>query len=369
MEYADIFGIPFDFTAKPTIATPAPPHETIIVKAVRPERDHLEIRFPKVQGYRVELPEEELEAEFNDDHRLVLTPEMVGATKTHNAGIIGEGVELNVQHLNKARHSTLIMGLTSHLIHHHWREQGSHAPCGLFGQMKRIVRQWLENYLECKGGTYPAQLMYRELANMACERITKGITAKELGKGRQIKAILDPFNPTGSTAHVRFNTSRPSNQRWETSGINNTPKNHINWVILDSSWESEFCRVAESHPKVLSYTKNHNLGFEIPYRLGSSDRTYLPDFIVQIDDGHGKNNPLNLIVEIKGYRREDAKEKKLTMDTYWIPGINHLGTWGRWAFSEFCDVYEMQNDFSKRVETRFNKMVNAVTAKATTQEY
>ena len=57
------------------------------------------------------------------------------------------------------------------------------------------------------------------------------------------------------------------------------------------------------------------------------------------------------------------------MDTYWIPGINHLGTWGRWAFSEFCDVYEMQNDFSKRVETRFNKMVNAVTAKATTQEY
>ena len=369
VEYADIFGIPFDFTAKPTIATPAPPRETIIVKAVRPERDHLEIRFPKVQGYRVELPEEELEAEFNDDHRLVLTPEMVGATKTHNAGIIGEGVELNVQHLNKARHSTLIMGLTSHLIHHHWREQGSHAPCGLFGQMKRIVRQWLENYLECKGGTYPAQLMYRELANMACERITKGITAKELGKGRQIKAILDPFNPTGSTAHVRFNTSRPSNQRWETSGINNAPKNHVNWVILDSNWESEFCRVAESHPKVLSYTKNHNLGFEIPYRLGSSDRTYLPDFILQIDDGHGKDNPLNLIVEIKGYRREDAKEKKLTMDTYWIPGINHLGTWGRWAFSEFCDVYEMQDDFSKRVETHFNMMVNAVTAKAATKEY
>ena len=31
---------------------------------MRPERDHLEIRFPRVAGYRVELPEERLTAEF-----------------------------------------------------------------------------------------------------------------------------------------------------------------------------------------------------------------------------------------------------------------------------------------------------------------
>ena len=30
------------------------------VKAIRPERDALEIRFPRVEGYRVELPEERL---------------------------------------------------------------------------------------------------------------------------------------------------------------------------------------------------------------------------------------------------------------------------------------------------------------------
>jgi type III restriction enzyme len=79
-------------------------------------------------------------------------------------------------------------------------------------------------------------------------------------------------------------------------------------VILDSDWEAEFCRVAESHPKVKAYVKNHNLGLEVPYRYGSEMRTYLPDFIVLIDDG--QDNPQNLIVEIKGYRREDAKEKK-----------------------------------------------------------
>ena len=39
VEYADVLGIPFDFTAKPVVAPPQPPRETIQVKAVRPERD------------------------------------------------------------------------------------------------------------------------------------------------------------------------------------------------------------------------------------------------------------------------------------------------------------------------------------------
>jgi type III restriction enzyme len=83
--------------------------------------------------------------------------------------------------------------------------------------------------------------------------------------------------------------------------------------VLDSDWEAEFCRVAESHPKVIAYTKNHNLGLEVPYRYGSEIRKYLPDFIVLVDDGHGAGDPLHLVAEIKGYRREDAKEKKATM--------------------------------------------------------
>jgi hypothetical protein len=67
VEYADVLGIPFDFTAKPVVAPPQPPRETIRVHAVRPERDALEIRFPRVEGYRVELAGERLSATFNDD--------------------------------------------------------------------------------------------------------------------------------------------------------------------------------------------------------------------------------------------------------------------------------------------------------------
>lgn len=149
--------------------------------------------------------------------------------------------------------------------------------------------------------------------------------------------------------HVNFTTSRQD--RWETDAR----RCHVNWVILDSDWEAEFCRVAEAHPRIRAYVKNHNLGLEVPYRFGSEKRIYLPDFIVLLENG--TQEPLHLIVEIKGYRREDAKEKKATMDTYWIPGVNNLGQYGRWAFAEFTEIYGMEADFAARVEEEFNKLV------------
>lgn len=348
VEYADVLGIPFDFTAKPVVAPPQPPRETIQVKAVRPERDFLEIRFPRVEGYRVELPEERLEAEFNDDSILELTPPLVGPSITKNQGIIGEDVDLSLEHLGDMRRSTLLFHVTKRLLYTNWRDPGEEPKMHLFGQLKRITKQWLDNCLVCTGGTYPAQLMYQELADMACGRITAGITRKLVGKN-PVKAVLDSFNPVGSTINVNFNTSK--RDRWKTD----SRKCHVNWAILDSDWEGEFCRVAESHPKVKAYVKNHNLGLFVPYRYGSIMRTYIPDFIVQVDDGH--EDPLNLIVEIKGYRGEDAKEKKSTMENYWIPGVNNHKQFGRWAFAELTEVFKIESDFEAKVESAFNDML------------
>ncbi len=356
VEYADILGIPFDFTANPVVAKPQAPRETIQVKAVRPERDFLEIKFPRVAGYRMELPSDNLTAEFNEDSTLELTPELVGPTETDNEGIIGEKVSLNLLHTGEYRTSQVLYHLTYHLLTTRFRDPGGDLKLHLFGQLKRITRQWLENYLVCKGKTFPAQLLYKMLADMACERIKSAIDRAlqksiPVGRERPIRVVLDAYNPTGSSLDVNRNTSKTD--RWQTDAR----RCHINWVILDSDWEGEFCRVAENHPKVKCYVKNYGLSFDVPYRYGSVMRRYEPDFIVDIDDGRGDEDPLHLVVEIKGYRREDAKEKKSTMDTYWVPGVNNLGTYGRWAFAEFREVYEIETDFKAKVEDEFNKMI------------
>lgn len=343
VEYADILGIPFDFAAKPVVAPPAKPRETIRVHAVSPERDALEIRFPRVQGYRVELPNERLTARFDKDSVLELTPALVGPSITKNQGIVGEGVDLTVAHLNDMRHSTILFHLAKHLLYQKYRDPGEAPKLHLFGQLKAICRQWLDGgYLRCTGGTYPAQVLYQEIADMACERIKAAITLTLAGDN-PVKAILDPYNPTGSTRYVNFTTSKET--RWQTD----PRKSHINWVICDSDWEAEFCRLAESHPRVRAYVKNQNLGLEVPYLMGATPRRYVPDFIVQVDDGGAE--PLNVVVEVKGYRGENAKEKANTMRTYWVPGVNNLGKFGRWTFAEFTAVYEIEAQFGELLET------------------
>jgi len=361
VEYADILGIPFDFTAKPVVAPPQPPRETINVRAVRPERDALEIRFPRVMGYRVELPDERLTAQFNEDSRLELTPDLVGATTTRNSAIIGEQVDLTLAHTADVRPSQVLYELVSYLVLNKWPDENGEPRLNLFGQLKRIAKEWLDGYLVCKGGAYPAQLKYKMLADMACEKIVAAITRAYVGQ-RPITAVLDPYNPTGSTAHVSFNTSRTD--RWKTDAR----RCQVNWVILDSDWEAEFCRVAEAHPKVRAYVKNHNLGLEVPYRYGSESRTYIPDFIVLVDDGHGDDDLLHLVVEIKGYRREDAKVKKATMETYWVPAVNHTAQYGRWAFVEFTDVFQIEVGFDARVESTISETIDSIAAQSEAQE-
>jgi len=280
-----------------------------------------------------------------------LTPEIVGPTVTQNSAIIGENVDLRLDHLDSIRHSSIVYKLTERLISTRFRNADGEPEMHLFGNLKRITRRWLKDCLVCTGGTFVGQLLYQELSDMACQKIIAGINRHYVGE-RPVRAILDPYNPVGSSAYVNFNSSKT--ERWEPRA----DRCHVNWAIMDSDWEAEFCRVVENHPRVLSYVKNHGLNFEVPWLQGGVTRRYRPDFIVRLDDGRGPDDPLYLIVEIKGYRGEDAKAKKETMDVYWIPGVNRLGCFGRWAFAEFGDVFAMEADFRQRVDAEVAAMID-----------
>jgi type III restriction enzyme len=197
-------------------------------------------------------------------------------------------------------------------------------------------------------------LLDLKFANMAADKIHAAVNRAAVADEPAeppVTAILDPYTPAGSTNYVNFVTSKRS--RWRTR----EDRCHINWCVYDSEWEAELCRVAEKHPQVKAYVKNYNLGFEVPYHYQGEQKTYLPDFILQVDDGHGADDPLYLVIEIKGYRGEDAKAKKEAMEVFWIPGVNRLGSYGRWAFAELKEVYKIESEFTARVEEKFDKML------------
>ena len=341
VEYADILGIPFDFASEAVIAPPKAPKPVTRVHAVK-GREKLTIVFPRVTGYRKDLADDEIIAKFTEDSRLRLTPELVGPGKTLLSGVVGDEHEIGPDHLKDMRPSTISYHLTKHLLTTRFRQTNEDFPVHLVYKVQPIVRRWLdEGYLVCQGNTQPAMVAtYLNVADTAAELIYQACTSSK-GADKGIKAIIDPFNPRGSTTHLSFNTTKA--ELWTTK----PERCHINYVVCDSSWEAELARVVESHPRVLAYVKNQGLQFEVPYRDGSSQKKYLPDFIVQVDDGHGKDDPLNIVVETKGYRGLDAQIKAETMRSLWVPGVNNLGTFGRWAFAEFTNPYEIEKGFGE----------------------
>jgi len=345
VEYADVLGIPFDFTARPVVVKPTRPKLVTRVQAVRErlaDRPELEIHFPRVEGYRVDLPEERISAKFTDDSRLVVDPSMIGPSRVTMQGIVGEKEELAAKGVGDQRPSAIAYSLTAHLLKRFGDESGG-LPVHLFGQVRRIVREWLDGgYLELKG--VPMGMLYfPEVKDQAAERIFLACQRYEHGENT-IKAILDPYNPRSSTRFVGFTTSKDVY-------ATDPRRSHVSHVVCDSRWEAELARVLETHPRVVAYVKNQGLGLEVPYRDGAVPRRYVPDMLVRLDDGNRPDDLLNLVLETKGYRKGDAQLKAETMNTLWVPGVNNLGAHGRWAFAEFVDMPLIESEFATLIDT------------------
>ncbi|XHO84307.1 DEAD/DEAH box helicase family protein (plasmid) [Azospirillum sp. A29] len=344
VEYADIMGIPFDFAAAPQTTKPVKPKPITRVHAIR-ERAGLEIVFPRVTGYRRDLPSDRLEAVFTEDSRLVITPADIGPTSVVMEGIVGAGVTITPQVLERLRPSEISYNLAKHLLFTHFRDEDGFPKQHLFPQIQRLARRWLDGgYLDTRGVPIGA-ILYQDQLARAAEKIDIACTR---GSDGRMLAVLDPYNPRGSTRHVNFITSKPC---WTTGA--RPPKCQISHVVLDSSWEEQLALTLEEHPRVLAYAKNQAMGFEIPYLESGTMRRYLPDFLVRLDDGG--DTPLTLVLEVKGLRDESDKAKAQTTRDLWVPGVNALGGWGRWGFAEFRDWAVMKEDFAVLVDQLLSK--------------
>ncbi|MGI1661342.1 BPTD_3080 family restriction endonuclease [Palleronia sp. KMU-117] len=348
-EYADIMGIDGLNFGEPKVSPPQPPREVIHVQAVSPDRDHLEITFPRVEGYRTDFPKERIDIDFSKLEPYVLTPERVGATEVRMSGIVGTPNTIDLEHLDDHRLSTIAYRIASYWAMEKLRDPNQAPKPHLFQDARRIVLQWLRSdNVVCKGGTKLAQLQYRQLTDEVCDLLMGALLDQPNGTPI-IRATLDPFSPEGSTMGVSFTTSKTSRHSPRPD------KSHINWIITDSEWETRFAQVVENHPRVTSYAKNHNLGLEVPYLMEGEPHRYLPDYLIRLDT----DEPTTLVVEVKGFRGHDAMLKAQTMQNKWIPAVNRLGRFGRWGFAELRAVHDFKQDLDRAIDALVKEKVPA----------
>lgn len=108
----------------------------------------------------------------------------------------------------------------------------------------------------------------------------------------------------------------------------------MNRVAQDSGWETELAAKLEDMDEVVSYVKNQQLNFKIPYSFEGRAANYAPDFLIRIRDGHGDKDLLTLILEVSGEAKKEKAAKTAAAADLWVPAVNARGRLGRWAFLE-----------------------------------
>lgn len=331
-EYARIIGVPFKTFKSGGTARPQPPQPKIIVQALD-ERKDMEIKFPNLRGYRIETIDGRVTADYTNVPTFKMDFANEIAYKTFMQNAIEKGEIKMENDPNDWRDGEIIYYLTQQLISQKFNDRENGRQFQKFLQLKRIVEYWYDNQLEVIGGDGSPKM--KRLVKLwdstkVVANIYEGIK-KSVAEGERTTAILDYYNPEGSTRYVFGKTSKE---------VYKTQKSHVNYVVADTtSWEQICAKALEQNDDVLFYVKNHFLGFKIPYVVDGEEHDYLTDFIAVCKTPKG--DVVNLIIEISGFsndRTGNKDAKRLYTTTYWIPAVNNLGKYGRWDFLEVTDI-------------------------------
>jgi type III restriction enzyme len=347
-EYAEVYGVPFSFIpCSGSTKEPKPGPLPTRVRALE-SRIACEITFPRLLGYRYDLPGERITAAFTEESKLSLSTADI-PTKTENAPIVGESSIHTLDDLKRRRPNEVAFLLAKLTLEKYFRQDGEErtdrpkehkfdgeVKSWLFPQLLDIAKRWLAECVILKDNTFPQLLLLIEFAHDASDRIYKAIVKASEGEAA-LKPILRPYDTIGSTRYVDFDTTRPVYATRE-------DKCHVSHVVADTdSWEQKLAQTLEDMDEVVRYVKNHNLGFTIPYSLNGEARNYIPDFIACIDDGHGPDDLLNLLIEVTGENKKDKAAKVSAARTLWVPAVNNRGGFGRWSFVEIDDPWDAEN--------------------------
>lgn len=327
-EYANVYGIPFQFIPndKPG-PEPKVPEPSIRVRALE-DRADLRIAFPIVTGYRMEWPESPLEFDLNVAKPLTVNGDTIPSVVVVE-GIVGE--KETAAAIRDARPRSIAFKVAKRVMDLEVNVDGNWRPW-VFPQLVPAVESWLEHKVHVEPGFTLGHLQHSELLDKAAEHVWHALTkqpGEDVDGGHQmIRPVLNGGMPVGSTDDVFFDTRKK---------VFETTYSHVSHVTLDgkdgNAWErrvAEVCESLASEGTIISYVKNDHLGLTIPYVHKGKRHEYWPDFVLKFDEDR------YLIVEVSGSQKSPGptQEKARTARDSWCASVNNHGDFGLWGYLE-----------------------------------
>ena len=331
-EYASIYGIPFAFI--PTdkdVPDPKRRKPATWVSAIE-GREQFRIMFPKLDGYRLEVPDEQLWIDVDAAKPFVIGPSTV-PTWTESAGVAGlaeldsgDGRPLRVQELAYEVAKRLINGQ----LRTQQSDEGDRRPW-LFPQVARLSREWIDRFVVVEPGYSLAFLRLAEAQASLADHIYQSLTSQAGNRRPRIRPILRTFDPIGSTGEVGF---------WTHKDVKTAEKSEVSHVVLDSGWEGTLADFCEGLGEVAAYVKNDHLGLTIPYVHKGKGHDYVPDFLLRLHKHDPDDVERTLIVEVSGGQKSPGPTaiKAHTARDSWCAAVNNHGDFGRWGYLEVTSM-------------------------------
>ncbi|MCS7325311.1 MAG: hypothetical protein NZ532_08260, partial [Thermoflexales bacterium] len=329
------YGVPFEVIPvkkKPVSRTEVQKVSTL-VRAL-PDRKHLEITFPRVEGYVFDV-RQRIRVNLDEVPYLTIDPaheptEVVAKPaagyrvgRPDRLGPGEEAVHDRSPFYQSKRLQTTVYEIAAELTQ---RLKGKHEEWSarhvLFPQVLNIVWQYLEERVVVVDPSMPLEeiglLRYKQ---HIIERLVEAIEPDVQAGEPPLLPVIERFRPIGSTAEVLFRTVRP---------CVGTTKSHISHVVLDApTWEHSVAYQLERMPEVIAYARNDHLDFTIPYEWQGARHEYRPDYLIRLRCPDGRE--IKVILEVKGFETEQDRQKEAAAKR-WVRAVNHHGEFGRWAF-------------------------------------
>ncbi len=345
-EYAEVYGVPFAFI--PTDREVQPPRlqrPAVEVYAVE-DRHDLRIEFPKLDGYRIELPEAPVTFDYENTTAITVDESLV-ATWTESQGIVGEADEAELEIVKAARRQQIAFNVAAEVLRRHLPGHDGALKPWLFPELLRITKQWYDKKLAFAPGTEPGVLLLAEPKAWAAEAVYNAIVQYPDARRDVLLPLYRRFDREGSTDDVYFVTRK---------AVVETRKSPVNLAVLDgplgNTWEERVAALLEANDDVRSYVKNDHLGFEIPYVHAGKSHRYIPDFLARLKKREHDDVDRTLVIEVSGGQKSPGPTtaKAQTARNQWCTAVNNDGGWGRWGYTEIDSMLDAEQRIAAAVE-------------------
>jgi type III restriction enzyme len=346
-EYANVYGIPFQFISsdKP-LKDPLPPKPVIEICAVE-GREELRIEFPRLDGYRVELPDDEIWLDLEGSPEFEIGPNTV-PTWVEMGGVVGER-ELDAGDPTQYRPQQVAFALAKRVLDANFNTVDDRRPW-LFPKLVEMCREWIDKKIVITGGYSIGYLMTINEAQVLAAEAIWNATIRHVGNRRErLRPMINRFDPVGSTGEVDFQTRKRTVP---------TEKSEVSHVTLDgkdgNTWEQLLASELELNRSVKSYVKNDHLGFTIPYVHKGRSHSYLPDFLVRLEPGND-GIVRTLIIEVSGSQKSPGPtlQKATTARDSWCVAVNNHGGFGRWGYVEMTNPLEFKSRLEDAIQALY----------------